>query len=378
MHICIDWLKLQFAPSVAKSTLRRACARTLQMLYDHVEAAKNEENYLGDDVADDNEFLVRTKWVVKKCPFPGLPTCSYPAWKRANCWSLISAEQALAYCKQHGKNSKLHWNGNVGLTDEEINTHLVDVEVEEVQDTFSEREAYRQQLATINTNKRDWWDTEGGEGGDSWQGGAKGNRKRGWAAEAPMTELQQTLGTLAESMQTMTQAISSVADQRQQQPGTFGGPQQQPGTFGGPLQQQPPPLAQWAAQQADMVAADAAAWDPSMQIAMQEKTIAMPYSKALLLKESIQRAKESCKQGMASMLTPLNQLKAEYVVLNNGEQVLNQLLEAGKWQTLWSHLSLCLLSSCVRTCCIYVRAHNVLQACGCETLSHWASATLMG
>ena len=63
--------------------------------------------------------------------------------------------------------------------------------------------------------------------------------------------------------------------------------------------------------------ATAPQWDPSMQMAVEEKTISMSYAKLLLYKETIERAREAAKSSMASLCENLTKLKNEITIFNN-------------------------------------------------------------
>ena len=61
-----------------------------------------------------------------------------------------------------------------------------------------------------------------------------------------------------------------------------------------------------------------------------EKMVSVPFSTLMLCKETTARSKEACKQALASMLSPINQLRVECGVLANSEAVLDQIIASVK------------------------------------------------
>ena len=70
--------------------------------------------------------------------------------------------------------------------------------------------------------------------------------------------------------------------------------------------------------------------DNGAALSVNEKMVSVPFSTLMLCKETTTRSKEACKQALASMLTPMNQLRVELGVLSNAESVLDQLIANAK------------------------------------------------
>ena len=70
--------------------------------------------------------------------------------------------------------------------------------------------------------------------------------------------------------------------------------------------------------------------DNGARLSVNEKMVSVPFSTLMLCKETTTRSKEACKQALASMLTPMNQLRVELGVLSNTETVLDQILASAK------------------------------------------------
>ena len=86
-----------------------------------------------DDGAD------RHVWWVFQCPLPN--ECSKGSWKRADCVSYVSPEDAIAKVRSHLMISALH-----NRSEEEADSLLENIEVETAVETAKDREEYRQQL----------------------------------------------------------------------------------------------------------------------------------------------------------------------------------------------------------------------------------------
>ena len=70
--------------------------------------------------------------------------------------------------------------------------------------------------------------------------------------------------------------------------------------------------------------------DNGATLSVNEKMVSLPYSTLVLCKETTTRSLEAVKQALASMITPINQLRVEIGVLANTEKVLDNIIEAAK------------------------------------------------
>ena len=70
--------------------------------------------------------------------------------------------------------------------------------------------------------------------------------------------------------------------------------------------------------------------DNGATLTVQDKMVSVPFSTLMLCKETTNRSKEACKQALASMLTPMNQLRVELGVLSNTEAVLDEIIAKAK------------------------------------------------
>lgn len=279
----------------------------------NISPRKNVEKYLevlddAGEVVEDAPFMDRPYWSckLKECPFPG---CSANAWARTSrfLWSVKDAESVGAYLKFHGMESTLHGrNSDNPLYESTVDSLISEVNIDETVDTYEHRQSYRR----MDNKKRkadakwdssswnEWHAHDGSHGSQSWDQGSQ----QAWAADSATQQLSADVKALESTVRTLAQQ-------------TFSSMPQTPSSsaFG------------------DMTAALTDGWDSGLQLSqVQEKTVTLSYSQLLLMKESVTRAKEGAKQAMASLMTPLNQLRTEVGVLANSETVLSELIDKAK------------------------------------------------
>ena len=294
--------------------VRRLCADPLtNTTMVSLECAKNNESYMvvkhEGEVVEDFEGLDRPLWkcTEKCCPFPG---CSDNAWHRlkTDLWSLESQDAVKSYLKQHGMNSDLHGKHKSDpLPEDKIDDILRSVDIEQTVDTFADRQSYRQHLDMQRSKqeKRKWEQDDG----SSWRTSASSWRE---AADHNVQALHESVANLASTVATM--AASSAAPPRM------------------PLTQaltQGPSPAEVSHVPAFINAAitNAEQLDNGATLSCNEKMVTVPFSKLLLARDTMTRGKEACKQALASLLTPMNQLRTELGVLANAEAVMDELIK---------------------------------------------------
>jgi hypothetical protein len=334
-----------------------------------IEPNPNKEVYhevrKDDEVVSDDEDLVLQNWKANcdKCPFPG---CSEQSFERAKAawWSMDSHDKVLEYMKNHAKSSTLHcksadWN----LSNDEVDVILRTVDVVVTDQTFADRQQYKKQIDVIEEKKKGqqqqdqrrdhkrWksseshWDHKSGGWYSDWdtnfqKSGGDGASSHDWPA---VTDQGATIDHLTARMKELSESVTAL-QMESCAPALFGPPAEPmppvftppvftPPVFSPPpaslqLARQPGPSPGWAV---DHVGRNtASAWDPSMSVAVQERTITLPYSQLLLFKESMDRAREAGKSTMAAMCVALDQLRNEIGIMNNAEAVMHELLEKGK------------------------------------------------
>ena len=119
------------------------------------------------DAADD-DGEDRLWWYVEKCPCP--ENCSKASWKKANCWSYESVEDALNTLKHHLKTSGLH-----AMSDEDATLVLDHATIIHERETLADRDHYRKQVAicqaeTVIDDKGDHMGGKLGQGGKGGKG----------------------------------------------------------------------------------------------------------------------------------------------------------------------------------------------------------------
>ena len=287
-----------------------------------VDFSKNTEKYFvvkvdGEEV-EDHDGLCRPFWrcVEKECPFPG---CSENAWNRvkSDLWSVEGADCVKSYLKQHGMESGLHGrNKDYPMPEDRIDAILQDVEIEESIDTFNDRMAYKGQVKdTRDRNSKRKRDQH--EDADRWQNSKGGSSS--WQSESSDSKaILESISTLAQNVATLAAAKAAGAE-----------PPPMPVTkalMQGPTSSELNSVPHYIAS----AIRSAEELDNGATLRCNEKIVGVPFSTLMLCKESTTRSKEACKQALASMLVPINQLRVELGVLSNTEAVLNQIIASAK------------------------------------------------
>jgi len=284
--------------------------------------SKNAENYLaiteyGEQV-EDREDLVRPLWKImdEHCPFP---RCTKSAWDRvkSSLFSLESEEKCKSYLKQHGMLSTLHAkNTEDPLPEHKIDDLLRDIEVTRLDDTYEDRKTYRGQLEDQRKRKLK---AEADQQQAAWKAQGKRWREQDTTScsasettSANVDKLANTVNTLAHSVGEMVTLSRGMAAA----PSSGSAPSSHAAMVN-------PRLVPQFIQEA--IGSAAVLDDGTNLLATHERMVSLPYSKLMLLQESIARAKEACKQGMASLVTPLDQMRIELGVLANLEQVVEEI-----------------------------------------------------
>ena len=287
-----------------------------------LEPCKNTENYFvikvdGNEV-EDAPGICRPYWkcVEKECPFPG---CSENAWNRvkSGLWSVESEDNVRAYLKQHGMESTLHGRNKTFPTPEDIiDSNVRDADIQEIEDTYEERQKHKSQMNLQEQGRKRKRDKQNDDG-DQWQGDQwQGRSGASWQGEQPDLQPQ-----ILEAVASLAQGISVLAQGKASSSA------------------EPPKALMTGPSNAELRAVPhfiESAMDASMELdngatlSINEKMVSVPFSTLMLCKETTQRSKEACKQALASMLTPMSQLRVELGVLNNAEQVLDGIIESVK------------------------------------------------
>ena len=204
------------------------------------------------------------------------------------------------------------------LPEHKIDDLLRDQEVTRLDDTYEDRKTYRGQLEDQRKRKLK---AEADQQQAAWK--AQGKRWReqdttSWggkeedATSANVDKLANTVNTLAQSVGEMVTLSRSMAAA----PSSGSAPSSHAAMVN-------PRLVPQFIQEA--IGSAAVLDDGTNLLATHERMVSLPYSKLMLLQESIARAKEACKQGMASLVTPLDQMRIELGVLANLEQVVEEI-----------------------------------------------------
>ena len=291
----------------------------------HIKGEQNAENYLkvldehGAEI-EDYQGLERRAWQLKNkqnCPFPG---CSDNAWDKArrHMWSLIGPDRVLAYLKNHAQQSTLHCKHIAEaerLPIDKLDELLVQEEIEEYVDDFDTREAYRQNNEAIKKRKaNEQWEQQHWRrhsAGTQWDGAGSGAASSA-GAWAPPTAVDARIDAVAGAVQSLAASMSAMQQHKPLQP-------QQP--------QLPPVSAIPAFITQALTIGNDAEWNPESVVKVQERLVTIPYSQLLLIKETVQRSKEACKQSLASLLVPINSLRSEIGVMANAETIIQEVLD---------------------------------------------------
>ena len=286
-----------------------------------IDCSKNNENYfvikVDDVVVEDYDGLNRPFWrcVEKECPFSG---CSENAWHRlkGDLWSVESMDSVKSYLKQHAMESVLHGrNKEHPMPEDIIDGILKDVEIEESIDTFNDRMSYKEHVKdTRERNSKRKRDNQH-EDADRWH--SKGGSSSWQSESSDSKAILEVIQTLAQNVSTLAAAKAAGAEA--------------PMTVTKVLMQGPtsselnsvPHYINSAIRRAEEL-------DNGATLRCNEKYVSVPFSTLMLCKESTTRSKEACKQALASMLVPINQLRVELGVLSNTEAVLDQIIGAAK------------------------------------------------
>ena len=107
---------------------------------------KHEENgWL--DREEDSEDYQRAWWQVTECPKKC--ECSKASWDRVKCWSYESSDKALNYVMKHLTESSLH-----NMTEEDAAAVLFEVVPEQYTETYKDRDHYRRQVDKTTANSK--------------------------------------------------------------------------------------------------------------------------------------------------------------------------------------------------------------------------------
>ena len=131
----------------------------------------NEMSWI-DEADDDGQD--RLWWYVESCPL--LEQCSRASWKKANCRSYESVEDALTILKHHLMTSGLH-----AMSDEDAELVLDHANVIHETETLADRDHYRKQVAvcqaeTVIDDKGDHKGGKFGQGGKVGKGDHLGGK----------------------------------------------------------------------------------------------------------------------------------------------------------------------------------------------------------
>ena len=287
----------------------------------NIDFAKNEENYfvvkVDGEVVEDFDGLIRPLWRCheSECPFPG---CSENAWHRVkkDLWSVESEDHVRSYIKQHGMESTLHGRKKDNpIPVDRIDSLVRDCEILVHDDTWSERNAYKKQVKMQEQGrkrKKDWQD-------DADQHHDPGSSSANWQRDAESQK------QILESIATLTHNVGILAAGKA--PGAE--PPAMPVTkalMTGPSSSEIRAVPHFI----DSAIRAAEELDNGARLSVNEKMVSVPFSTLMLCKETTTRSKEACKQALASMLTPMNQLRVELGVLSNTETVLDQIIASAK------------------------------------------------
>ena len=292
-----------------------------------VEFSKNTENYFvvkvdGEEVQD-HDGLCRPLWrcTEQVCPFP---QCTENAWNRvkSDLWSVESKDCVMSYLKQHGMQSGLHGGSKHPLdvsgplfTEDNIDRIVLEADIEESIDTYQDRMAYKTQMNLQSDRKRK---REKHDDADQWHS-SKGASSSNWQSESSGSKaILQNLETLAQNVATLVAAKSPGAEA----PAMPVTKALMTGPTSSELQAVPHFI--------DSAIRSAQELDNGATLRCNEKMVSVPFSTLVLCKETTARSKEACKQALASMLSPINQLRVECGVLSNSEAVLDQIIASAK------------------------------------------------
>ena len=70
----------------------------------------------------------------------------------------------------------------------------------------------------------------------------------------------------------------------------------------------------------------------AVSLTNEDQLLLMPIARVRTAVESVRRAKEATKQAMAALVTPLQQLRTEYAILENTDNVLTEVIRTSEKQ----------------------------------------------
>ena len=298
--------------------MQQGAALTFQCAMQRIDFAKNQENYFvikvdGEEV-EDHPDLVRSLWRCTEdcCPFPG---CSDSAWKRvkSDLWSVDSEDMVRCYIKQHGMESILHGRAKVDpLPEDRVDSFVRDADIQMSEDTWQDRQEYKKQVNSQEQGRKRKREKQDDSAHDQWHD--SGSHSSNWRREPePQNEILESLAKLTEVIKTAT------------------APGKEPlpvikALMTGPSSSEIRAVPSFI----ETAMRDSETLDDGSRLSVNEKMVSVPFSTLMLCKETTTRSKEACKQALASMLTPMNQLRIELGVLSNAESVLDQLIANAK------------------------------------------------
>jgi hypothetical protein len=288
------------------------------LIMSQIDFAKNQENYfvvkVEGEVVEDFDGLIRPLWRCheKECPFPG---CSENAWNRVkkDLWSVESEDHVRTYIKQHGVESVLHGRKKDNpIPEDKIDSIVRDVEIHMSDDTWSDRQEYKTERDRVEKGrkrKKEMQDDNDQWHDDQWHDSA-GSSSSNWQRETGSQK------AILESIAALSHNVGMLAAGKAAPPAITTGPSSSE------IRAVPHFI--------ESAMRDAEVLDNGASLSVNEKMVSVPFSTLMLCKETTTRSKEACKQALASMLTPMNQLRIELGVLSNTETVLDQIIASAK------------------------------------------------
>ena len=202
------------------------------------------------------------------------------------------------------------------MPEDRINAILQDVEIEESSDTFNDRMVYKTQVNLQSDRKRK---REKHDDADQWHS-SKGGSSSNWQSESSDSKaILQNLSTMAQNVATLVAAKSPGAEAPAM-------PAVTKALMTGPTSSELQAVPHFI----DSAIRSAQELDNGATLRCNEKMVSVSFSTLVLCKETTKRSEEACKQALASMLTPMNQLRVECGVLSNSEAVLDPIIASAK------------------------------------------------
>ena len=133
---------------------------------------------------EDREDMVRVKFIVHQCPLN--EQCTHKSFKTAAVYCFTSAEDCQRLLEKHLVNSAHHY-----LTQENAERVASEAEIDVVEETFEEREAYRTQLEQMYSRLEKAGKGKSKKGGGGSAGGrARRTRSPSRHSDAPRSPLR--------------------------------------------------------------------------------------------------------------------------------------------------------------------------------------------